>query len=346
MSPRRPQAPALPCTMVLLAALALAALAALAACGKRNQDEAPDPAHLPQLPAIDDSCDPRKARVCVGSDVVVCEQGKLGRHLRVCHDGCVDGACAHSCGADGVELIYVVDSDNNLRSFDPRKLPGDPFKLVGRLTCEPYGAPYSMAADRDATAWVEYQDGQMFQVSITDASCKPSAYQNDALGTTYGMGFVTDAPGSTNETLFLAINDDSHGLVSVDTKQRAPRPRKLGTIAATEYMNAELTGTSEAKLFGFYPMTNEPSFVQEIDRQTGAALGPRWPLGAAPLGAVSAYAFAQWGGVFYVFATTNGNSTVRAVNRKTGEYRTVLEDLPFRITGAGVSTCAPERDGQ
>jgi len=55
------------------------------------------------------------------------------------------------------------------------------------------------------------------------------------------------------------------------------------------------------------------------------------------------YAFAHWGGVFYIFVTSD-TSTVRAIDRKTGAYQLVLDNLPYRITGAGVSTCAPERD--
>jgi hypothetical protein len=49
-----------------------------------------------------------------------------------------------------------------------------------------------------------------------------------------------------------------------------------------------------------------------------------------------------------VFATVRGedfddNSTVRTVDRS-GHYKTIMQHLPYRITGAGVSTCAPERD--
>jgi hypothetical protein len=93
-----------------------------------------------------------------------------------------------------------------------------------------------------------------------------------------------------------------------------------------------------------------PSFVQEIDRTTGAPKGNRWNLGDEPLGDVTAYAFAQWAGVFYIFATIDEgmgwNSTVRAVDRATGSYRTIMTNLPYRISGAGVSTCAPERDAR
>ena len=71
---------------------------------------------------------------------------------------------------------------------------------------------------------------------------------------------------------------------------------------------------------------------------------------AGGLALLGGAAFAQWGGVFYIFATVDdpddfeSNSTVRTVDRTTGRYRTIMTHVPYRISGAGVSTCAPERD--
>ncbi len=320
-----------------------AALAILlfAACG-RNADK--------QLPAIesvgsDERCNPAESHVCVGADVVACEPtGTLGRRLRSCHDGCKHGACTPNCSTAGVELIYLVDVDNNFLSFDPRKLPGDPFHLIGRLNCgRGPGRPFSMSIDRGGVAWVVYGSGEIFKVSISDARCEPSAYVAGSGGLqTFGMGFVTDTPGGKTEKLFVAANDDSRELASIDTDQARPAPRMVGTLA-TNGQNPELTGTSEARLFGFYPDPDGPSYIQEIDRNTAAAKGQRWTLGTTSLGFLSAYAFAQWGGVFYVFATSE-DSAVHTVNRTTGEYKTILEHVPYRISGAGVSTCAPELD--
>jgi hypothetical protein len=35
---------------------------------------------------------------------------------------------------------------------------------------------------------------------------------------------------------------------------------------------------------------------------------------------------------------------VRTIDRTTGKYRTIMSHIGYRISGAGVSTCAPERD--
>jgi hypothetical protein len=309
-----------------------ALLLVLAACGKSS-----DP---PKSTAVEDDpeerCDPKETRVCVGSRVVACEEGKLGRALRQCGDTCRKGKCVGSC-ADGAELIYVVDANDQLLSFDPRKLPRDPFKLIGVMNCGALGSPFSMSVDRSGTAWVLYSDGSVFEVQTTDASCRPSGFTS---GGTFGMGFTAEAPGSKAEKLYLAANDGSHQLSYLDTTKDIPTQHAVARLPATRH--PELTGTSEGKLYGFFPETFQQAFVQEIDRKDGSLVGTKWEL-ADRFESISAYAFAHWGGTFYIFVTDD-RSTVRTVNRATGAYEVVMPNIPFRITGAGVSTCAPERD--
>jgi hypothetical protein len=332
-------------------------LALLTACGRRPpaDDDRGKPPPVPPLATSpgdgDDRCDPRQSRLCLGNDVVACEpDGKLGRRLQACHEGCEDGQCVPSCSDASAGLIYVVDDVNELFSFDPRKLPRDPFQRIGTLRCgDRTGMPFSMSVDRHGRAWVVYTDGALYKVSITDAKCRPTPYAPGAAGfRRFGMGFVTDSPGGTTEKLFIASSEPSYDLGYIETASSLA-PRVVGRAAAAEQHNPELTGTSEAQLFGFFPVDSGPSFVQEIDRSTGAARGRRWTLGKEPLGGIGAYAFAQWAGVFYIFVETYNESSeldasVRAIDRATGTYRMVLHHLPYRIVGAGVSTCAPERD--
>jgi len=326
----------------------------LVACQRHEPPPTTDD-HAPKKPRVapidpdDDTCDPSKPKICLGDDVVACEpDGHLGRRLRACHKGCQDGRCSNTCEDDSTKLIYLVDTSNDFMSFDPRLLPGNPIKVVGKLKCGHWGSPFSMSVDRNGIAWVVYDNGEMFKVNITDAKCEPSGYVAGSSGsTTFGMGFVTDTSGGDAEKLYIAANNSSNALHAIDTSHDLV-PRRHGTITGTDDRNPELTGTSEGKLYGFYPSMFSTAFVQEIDKTNGAAVGKKWPLGTDPLGDVTAYAFAQWGGVFYIFTTVDdgmdSNSSVRTVDRTTGKYRTIMTHLPYRISGAGVSTCAPERD--
>ena len=63
--------------------------------------------------------------------VVACNADGLVRRARDVRAAttrmCMAGTCSDVCTADGVDLVYVVDEQNDFMSFDPRKLPGNPF---------------------------------------------------------------------------------------------------------------------------------------------------------------------------------------------------------------------------
>ena len=313
-------------------------------------------------------CDPSATPMtCNGNDVVTCNpDGTFGTTVTSCGTGtaCMNAACSNVCTADGVDLVYVVDEANHFLSFDPRKLPGDPFQMIGTLSCPTTGAsiqvngtavmPFSMSVDRDGVAWVLYTNGQLFEVSLTTAACT-AANNTVGAGTMelFGMGFVSDTAGADTEKLYLAGGNNDpqvtpRKLAYDDTHAGNLTPMVVGNIAATSDFSPELTGTNEAKLYGFFPNLQSVAYVQEIDKTAGAATGMQWNLGTTGLGQnINDWAFAQWGGVFYVFVTTsdsqgnNRNSTVRSIDRATNTYNVELQNLTYFIDGAGVSTCAP-----
>ena len=249
-----------------------------------------------------------------------------------------DWSTAKTCAVQDAELIYVVDSANHFLSFDPRKLPADPFHLIGTLACTTSSSPNSMAIDRKGVAWVGYQNGKIFRASIIDAKCDKAGWKPTGKATrVFGMGYVTKGPRTEEELLFVAggIDDPDFQLATIDTELRAWTTVTQLSI----HGHPELTGTSEGRLFAYYP-TPGRGFVQELDRTKGTTLGPVWKLpGSAAT--VDAYAFAHYGGVFYVFTTADGVSSVHAVHQQTGKVELVRTDLAYQIVGAGVSTCAP-----
>ena len=292
----------------------------------------------------EDVCDPKEPKICVGNSVVACEaNGHLGRRLRTCKDGCKNNRCVATCDDDANKLIYLVDDANNFLSYDPRK-NGDPFRLIGKLDCGDYTSPFSMSVDRQGVAWVGYQSGEVYKVDIHTAKCESSGFVAGSSGSrTFGMGFATDDSAAKSEKLYISGERSDNNLAVIDTEKTPPVSRRLGPLEAAIDRNPELTGTSEGKLFGFFTVGYGTSFIQEINKATGGAVGQKWDVGN--IGSVSAWAFAQWGGIFFVFVTTDGGPQVRSVDRRTGEAKIVMGTIPYRVTGAGVSTCAPERDG-
>jgi hypothetical protein len=157
------------------------------------------------------------------------------------------------------------------------------------------------------------------------------------------MGFVSDTAGSSEETLYVAGGSASMlsagDLGTLDTGSLDLNT--LGTLSAEQ--NPEMTGTGEGELYGFFPGLFE-TFIARLDKTTGAIL-EQWDL-APPSGVVTAWAFAHWGGKFYMFVSTEGlvggaTSQVKVFDPATGMETVGVTDSPYTVVGAGVSTCAP-----
>jgi hypothetical protein len=257
-------------------------------------------------------------------------------------DGCSDAA----------KLIYVLSEENDLYSFYP---PDKKLTKIGPLGCKAAGlTPNSMAVSRDATAWVNYADslglnnaGSIFKVSTANASCQPTTVKLSSGWYRLGMGFSTDGASSTNETLYVAATGgatggSSKGLGKIDLAAQALVP--IGSFTGSlKGKDGELTGTGDGRLFGFF--TTTPVEVAQIDKATGATSA------STPLGGVetpAAWAFSFWGGDFYLYtapdATLSPNRTTNVTRYRPSDGSVdahYMDNIGFRIVGAGVSTCAP-----
>ena len=254
-------------------------------------------------------------------------------------DGCSDAA----------KLIYTIDQDGTFSSFKPDQtdITKSAFTDIGKLACNAGGLyqPFSMSVDRAANAWVEYVDqsglgkNKLFKVSTADASCTATTYMGGQQGfDEFGMGFVSNASGSTDETLFIAGGSAVGG------------SSNLGTLDTTTFMvsklpslngDPELTGTGLAELWGFFPdltANTMQAHIAKIDKMSGAE-SMSISLGSAA-GMANDWAFAFYGGEFYVFlAKANSATTVYHVTMS--GLKDQLDTSTRHIVGAGVSTCAP-----
>ncbi len=307
---------------------------------------------------------------CNGNTVMTCDpDGTFGTTVETCAAGteCSGGLCTRACTADGVDLIYVVDRTYRLLSFDPRLIgqTGGPYRVIGQLACPNPGTsldvgggaatPFSMAVDRNAVAWVLYSSGKLFTASTTNAACTatPFVAQQNVGGqqwNLFGMGYVTDTAGGDIEKLWIGGGNidamTSGSLGWIDGTSYAVN--RVAAVGPTAQYSAEFTGLGDATLWAFFPDTVANAFVQQIDKVTGAGTGTRLMFDLAAAGrSVAAWAFAQWGGTFYVFVTTvdalglNENASVHAINRATGAHTIPLQSQQYVVVGAGVSTCAP-----
>jgi hypothetical protein len=240
--------------------------------------------------------------------------------------------------APGAQLIYTIDSNLTLSSFDPTQMT---FHDIGSLHCPTGSDPFSMSVDRSATAWVLYGSGDLYRVATASGDCMPTNYAPaQQLIEVFGMGFVSNSAGAAEETLYIAgglqdsINQGFSSLGRIDTASL-----QLSKIAQVNNW-PELTGTGDAKLWGFFPSAFNPR-VSRIDQQSGAEQ-ESFPLDGID-GTPQAWAFAFWGGDFWLFLmrSHDDSTNVYRVDGKTGSMQNVMMDTGRRIVGAGVSTCAP-----
>ena len=257
----------------------------------------------------------------------------------------IDGNFRSNCPDAGATLIYVVTQTNDLYSFYPPDLA---FTRVGTLACptSTTGAtPFSMTVDRKGIAYVVFTNGDLFRVSTATAACATTTFTHGQHGfTTFGMGYAanTNDPG---ETLFVAQNDlgiagsgsASGGLGMIDT---ATMSLEFIGPFFPRITPPELTGTADGRLFAWTPdpsPSTNGSHLYEIDKGTSKVLAENRLAVGSPN---NAFAFAHWGGQFWIFTGTGGPSTVTRFDPSTNNEADVAT-LGQTIVGAGVSTCAP-----
>ena len=246
-----------------------------------------------------------------------------------------DGANANGC-SDAAKAVYVIDQiTNHLSRFDP---PTKSFTDLGALHCTTaFGAqPFSMAVDRTATAWVLYDSGELFRVDTASLACTKTAWASQQGLKVFGMGFSTDQPGGTTDSLFVgggaSRTQTPVTLAKIDTTSMN------ATVIASEPQLPEMTGTGSAQLWGYMPAASK---IVQLDKATGAVAAMFDEPSLA--GADAGYAFAFWGGDFWVFLINPGDpeSKVYQVDGMTGTIKGTSSSNGRTIVGAGVSTCAP-----
>jgi hypothetical protein len=242
------------------------------------------------------------------------------------------------CEDGGDPLVYVIGANYHLFSFDPPTLA---FTEIGPINCnDGTNTPFSMGVDRQGIARVVFTaDGKLFRVSTKTASCQPTPYVPGQHGfRTFGMGYTADTDGG-GETLYVAsVFTDRLGAIDDSYVLRPIGP------FVPRISDVELTGTGGGQLFGFWSRSNtDPdSFISQIDPQTARVTGQVTLTGVSQ---GFAWAFAFWGGDFYVFTSPNGglSQVTRYSPADGGSIEVVVPQAPTEIVGAGVSTCAPQQ---
>lgn len=236
--------------------------------------------------------------------------------------------------------IYVVDQDRRLSVFEPDKLT---FRDVTTLRCpaQDGATPFSMSVDRQATAWVLYSSGEIFLVNTKTGVCEPTGWRAGTQGfDVFGMGFVLREPGDYRDVLYVAGGaEDGIASGASTLAQMSPASWDVSPVKGLDGW-PELTGTALGELWAFFP-DGASSRVSRVSRTTGEE-EQSFPLDVIT-GDPNAWAFAFWGGDFWIFYKSSDDDSTRVfrLRPRDGSVTQVLSDTGRYIVGAGVSTCAP-----
>lgn len=257
------------------------------------------------------------------------------------------------CSDDAKNKIFVVSPENVLYAFDPAALAFTRIGLVNCSTAESAAANQqigSMAVDRSGTAWVNLRPmGETYKVDTKTAACTTTGMRfRSTRYSLMNMGFSSESPTTERlygvshgfQTLYLGRIDTTQGKV----EDRGSLVGLVGTVRDRD--NMELTGTSDGRLYGLYSPDDlsKPMTLVSIDKTNAEVKKIVDIAGTENRAGQWAYAFSFWGGDFWVYFSGSPNQPSKVIRVKAATDKTqavVVPDVGFRISGAGVSTCAP-----
>ena len=230
------------------------------------------------------------------------------------------------------DLIYTVDRDSQeMFIFDPVNAT---FSSLGTLPCDDWGwegDPGSMGVSRNGYAYVRYSGGTLYEIDLTDLSCNEGNFSSHNFGA-YGMGYATNHQNTWQDQLYIA---NSNNIASLDVN--SGQYSVIGQMPS----QSELTGNANGELWAFLPL-EQPAKLVQVNKNNGDII-ESLSITSFSLQDLDTFAFAYWGGDFYLFVRTLGMGQSTNVYRveRDGTQTLILEDSGLNIVGAGVSTCAP-----
>ena len=251
--------------------------------------------------------------------------------------------------SEATQFVYVLSAEGEIHRFSPEVLS---FERIGRPSCLPDGVGmFSMAVDRYARAFVLALDEHVYRVDLATGACEPTPVDRSDVGLGFrhfGMAYVADPASLEGESLFVReswVTSDVFGLGA----EKDPGSRRLATLdprtarfdlrGTGEGVDADLTGTGDGRLYGFFLQGEGAAEVGQLDTTTGA-LGSRWTLPGVEI--TGGWALAAWGGDLWLFSSDPGETArARRFRPSLGVVDIVSAPAGFHVVGAGVSTCAP-----
>jgi hypothetical protein len=241
--------------------------------------------------------------------------------------------------------IFVLSQSAQLWKFFPET---NNLLQLGQIGCDLPPSTFSMAVDRLGFAWVQYADGQLRKVDVTNvANCSNPGYVANQQGVNnFGMAFVSNSAFDACDQIFGdQYTGIGEGPNAADFFRIDPMTLQIVKLGKSNFGTAEVTGTGDGRVFLFAAKNPDTQLV-EVDRANGSII-TTIPLPGVKLG--GGWAFAFFAGDFYFFTDggNDGKSEITHIDYDDSDMNgkqditVVVNNAPLKVVGAGVSTCAP-----
>jgi hypothetical protein len=254
--------------------------------------------------------------------------------------------------APAASHVYLITTDKKLYTLDFVAGNSWATTLVGDVACPTAAAPYSIAVDRSAQAWVVYTDGKLYKVDTATAACTATAFVPGQHGfTSFSMAFAADTAGGDTETLYVSgsgVSGSQTGLATIDRSTLTLTP--VGDYDASPPNNAPVTppvylaGGADAKLGGGF-LLNSNYYIGHFDPTNAHVIAT---LNESTLlidnqPATNHYAMIPWGTKYHIFVTEGtgmrdylDHNDEIAIETKGGSAGVI----PLPLLTLSASTCA------
>ena len=247
------------------------------------------------------------------------------------------------CPDAGATLVYLLSADNSPAGASILRRRSRWTSIGLAIACgDGTSGPFSMAVDRRGIAYSVFNDGSLFRVDTASAppACRrrsrPDSTASRPSEWASSRTSATPARRSSSTRPTRRRKGNSLGLATIDVGSYVLRFTGSFNPAIP---GAELTGTSDGRLYAFFTnAAGSGSHIVELDKAT-AAITTDDPLQVGS--PTDGYAFAVWGGVFWVFTSSASGTQVTEFDPAT-KTETAVTTFATEIVGAGVSTCAPQ----
>jgi len=263
-----------------------------------------------------------------------------------------DGGNTGGYCTDPAKLIYTLEENKRFSKFDPATGNFTPVGS-GYINCSTPTTsfiPYSMSLDRNAIAHVLFRDyldagaaPQLYRVDTSSNTCTPTNWSEQLGIKFFVQGFSTNTMGGDDDVWYIAGGAaiTSTTLTFATLNPLSFTATSIGSLPGP----ADISGNSDAELWT-YVATSSPPRIDKLNKASGAVT-QTFPL-ANLAGSPQTWAFARWGGDFWVFLK-RGSDQATKIYQFDGTNGTLKNTIDTNlvgpttrnIVGAAVSTCAP-----